>query len=113
MVLVEWNDHAFHSGEYEGPEDALCIFRTVGWMMPDSDAHILRIAQSVDQFGRFHDVLALDTRVVTTKVVLATKGAQRGTPKPRKASTPKSSAPQSVSRRRKPKDGAPEQGRLL
>ena len=81
MALVEWTDHAFHSGEWDGDESLPTMaYRSVGWLLPDRDDRIVRLAQSWDtQSNQYSDVLALDPRSVEA-VTMLRKG--RGSQKP-------------------------------
>jgi hypothetical protein len=66
-VLVEWSDHAFHSGPESEVEANTIHFTTCGFLIPSSTKKVVRIAQSWNQTNEeYEDILALDGRTVIT-----------------------------------------------
>lgn len=82
MALVEWTDHAFHTGEWDGDEALPTMaYRSVGWLLPDRDDGITRLAQSWDvKSDQYSDILSLDPRSVEHVTMLRKSGSKKGGP---------------------------------
>ena len=64
IVEVEWDDHAFHQGEYAA--QGVARFRSVGYFVRE-DVGVFCLAMSLTEHGRPYDTLAIDKRTLVRK----------------------------------------------
>ncbi len=67
VVEVVWNDHSFHQGEYEHPED-LGIFkqRSVGFLVSETKK-VIKLSQTITEDARHNEILVVDKRMLVRR----------------------------------------------